>query len=83
VKTEDADARAALAAHREQPTASTAARLWVVSRAQPRDVDLRVALLEALDPDDPRRATVIAELVALAGDPDPDRAFSAVTALRR
>ncbi|HEY5927121.1 MAG TPA: hypothetical protein VIV11_35780, partial [Kofleriaceae bacterium] len=82
-RTEDADARAALLAHREQPTAATTARLWVASRAQPRDVELRAALIEALDADDARRATVTAELVVLAGDPDPNRALAAVAALRR
>jgi hypothetical protein len=76
------DVDGALAAHREQPTASTIARLWVESRAHPRDVELRAALIDALDLDDPRRATVIEELVVLAGDPDPDRALAAVGALR-
>jgi hypothetical protein len=80
---EDAGARAALAAHRERPTASTVARLWVVSREHARDVDLRAALLAALDPDDPRRAAIVGELAALAADPDPDRALTAVAALRR
>ncbi len=79
----DADARAALAAHREQPTASTVAALWVASRANPRNVELRAALIDALDADDPRHATVAAELVALAGDSDPERALAAVAALRR
>src|SRR5690606_29538493 len=41
VKSEDADARAALIAHEAQPTASTVAQLWVASRTQPRDVELR------------------------------------------
>jgi hypothetical protein len=82
-KTADADAQAALVAHREQPTASTIASLWVASRAHPRDIELRAALIDALDADDPRRATVTAELVTLAADPDQDRAFAAVSALRR
>jgi tetratricopeptide (TPR) repeat protein len=77
------EAQAALAAHREEPTASTIARLWVASRAAPRDIELRAALLDALEPDDPRHATITTELISLAGDPDPDRAFAAVTALRR
>jgi len=81
-KLDEADARAALVAHREQPTASTVARLWVASRAHPRDVELRAALVAALDVGDPRRATVIDELVVLAGDPDPDRGLAAVAALR-
>jgi hypothetical protein len=83
VNVDDTEARAALIAHREQPTASTIARLWVESRSRPRDVELRAELLAALDPDDPRRTTVTAELVALAADPDPSRAFAAVTALYR
>lgn len=82
-KADDADAQAALIAHRDQPTASTIAGLWVASRTHPRDVELRAALIDALDADDPRRATVTAELVTLAADPDPDRAFQAVSALRR
>jgi len=82
VKTLDTEVSSALLAHREQPTASTIAGLWVVSRDHPRDVELRAALLESLDPDDPRRETVTAELVALAGDSDPERALAAVAALR-
>ena len=82
-RTEDAGARAAINAHRERPTASSVAQLWVASRAHPRDVELRATLLASLDADDPRRATIVAELVALAGDPDSDRALAAVTALRR
>jgi tetratricopeptide (TPR) repeat protein len=81
-KTDDTEARAALVAHREQPTASTAARLWVASRDLPRDVDSRAALLAALAPDDPRRATIVGELLLLAGDPDPARARAAALALR-
>jgi len=77
----DADALAALAEHRANPTASSTAELWVVSRRHPRDIDLRVALLAALDVDDPRRSTVVAELVDLTGDDDPVRAYTAVTAL--
>jgi tetratricopeptide (TPR) repeat protein len=82
-KSDEADAHAALVAHREQPTAATAARLWVASRAHPRDVEVRAALVGALEADDPRRATVTEELVALAADPDPERALAAVAALRR
>ena len=82
-KSDDAEARAALIAHEAQPTASTVAQLWVASRAQPRDVELRAALLAALATNDPRRATIESELVALAGDPDSERALAAVTALRR
>ncbi|HEY5952705.1 MAG TPA: hypothetical protein VIV40_44705, partial [Kofleriaceae bacterium] len=82
-ETGDAEPRAALLAHREQPSASTVARLWVASRAHPRDVELRVALVDGLDADDPRRETVIGELVTLAGDSDATRALAAVNALRR
>ncbi len=78
----DADALAALAEHRANPTASTAAQLWVASRRHPRDIDLRVALAAALDVDDPRRATVVTELVELTGDEDPIRAYAAARALR-
>lgn len=78
----DADALAALAEHRANPTASTAAQLWVASRRHPRDVDLRVALVAALDVDDPRRATVVTELIELTGDDDPLRAYAAARALR-
>jgi hypothetical protein len=35
-----------------------------------------------MEPDDPRRPTVMAELAGLAGDPDPERALSAALALR-
>jgi tetratricopeptide (TPR) repeat protein len=80
---EDAEVQAVLAAHREQPTASTIASLWVASRDAARDVEIRAALAAALDGDDPRRATIVAELVALAGDPDSERALDAVSALRR
>jgi hypothetical protein len=80
---DDAEARAALDMHREHPTAATVARLWVTSRARPRDVEVRAALVVALDDDDPRRASIVRELVALAGDPDPQRALAAVNALPR
>lgn len=63
------DGAAALAAHRAGPTAATTARLWWASRWSLRDVELRAALLEALGAADRRRAAVVAELVALAGDP--------------
>jgi tetratricopeptide (TPR) repeat protein len=77
----DADALAALADHRTNPTASTVATLWVVSRRYPRDIELRATLIGALDTDDPRRATLVTELIALAGDDDPSRAYAAATAL--
>lgn len=72
----------ALAAHAHEPTASTVADLWVASRAHPRDVPTRAALYRALAADDPRRAAVAAELVSLAGDPDPRTGRAAVLALR-
>jgi hypothetical protein len=78
----DADALAALAEHHAAPTASTTARLWVASRAHPRDLDLRIALHAALGEDDPRRATIDAELIELAGDESSARAYAAARALR-
>src|SRR5690606_7600202 len=81
-RTDDPDVRAALLAHEEQPTATTVARLWVVSRERPRDVELRAALRAALAADDPRRAAIESELLALAGHSDPARAFAAVAALQ-
>ncbi len=64
------------------PNASVLAAVWVATRAAPIDIELRAALVTALDRDDPRRATLIAELVALAGAPDPDRGLAACLALR-
>lgn len=78
----ESEALIALSAHRARPTAVTVARLWVASRTHPRDIEIRAALLEALEPDDARRAPVIRELLELAGDPDPARALMAVDALR-
>ena len=72
----------ALAAYRAQPTAATLARLWVASRAHPRDLEMRIVLRAALSADDPRRAAIDAELVALAGDSDLDFARAAIAALR-
>ncbi|MEO8700686.1 MAG: hypothetical protein ABI867_11615 [Kofleriaceae bacterium] len=76
------DAAAALADHRRRPTVSTLARLWVASRWSPRDVSVRAALLAAIPTDDPRRAILTAELVALAADRDPDLGRASVAALR-
>jgi hypothetical protein len=59
----------------------TVDRMWTVSRWNPRDVPVRVALLEALT--DARRATVIAELVELAADRDLARARAAIRALHK
>jgi hypothetical protein len=80
--TDESEAKAALDAHHAAPTASTVARLWVVSRTHPRDVELRAVLLDSIEADDARRAVLVNELVAIAGDPDPDRALAAVAALR-
>jgi hypothetical protein len=57
-------------------------RLWRAARWNPRDVDLRAALLDALALDDPRRGVVQAELVELAGDRDLGLALAAASALR-
>jgi tetratricopeptide (TPR) repeat protein len=79
------DAAAALAAHRAQPSAATAARLWVAARWNPRDVAVRAALARTLAPGDPRGAVLAAELAALAEDPAlaVADARAAVQALRR
>jgi hypothetical protein len=76
------DAAAALASHRAGPTEATAARLWLASRWNPRDVGSRAALRAALGPGDPRRRAIELELAALAADPDPERGRAAVAALR-
>ncbi|HEX4454408.1 MAG TPA: hypothetical protein VH143_26285 [Kofleriaceae bacterium] len=82
------DAGAALDALGHSPTAAAeAARAWVAAAWNPRDVGLRVALLGALPPGDPRKPTIVAELVELAGAPDGDfeaalRAARAVRAQR-
>ena len=76
------DATAALAAHARTPNVVGIARLWISSRWNPRDVALRAALLAAIAPDDPRRTTLVTELVALAGDRDPVVGRAAIAALR-
>ena len=76
------DAARALAAHQQAATAATAARLWDAARWNPRDVALRDALLHALPAGDPRRGSLVAELVELAGDRDPSVRRAAVAALR-
>lgn len=80
------DAAAALDAYRaapERPAGDAAiARLWVAARWNPRDVDLRAALLAALPAGDPRRAVIAGELVDLAGDPDPEIGRAAAAVLR-
>ncbi len=75
------DATAAVAAYRRVPTVVGVARMWVASRWNARDVAIRATLLEAIAPDDPRRATLVTELVVLAGDRDPDVGHAALKAL--
>ena len=76
------DARAALDDHRRRPSAATIARLWVASRWNPREVELRAALLAATPTGDPRHAVIVAELVELAGDRDLALGRDAAAALR-
>ena len=76
------DIHTALGELAHAPTAAATAHAWVAAAWNPRDVELRVALLHALAHDDPRRPTLLAELVALAGDPAPSRALAAVRAVR-
>jgi hypothetical protein len=66
---------------RHDPDASMLAAAWVATRADPGDIALRAALVVALERDDVRRQTIIDELVARAGDRDPERALTAVLAL--
>jgi tetratricopeptide (TPR) repeat protein len=76
------DAAAALEAYRRHPSGSTIARMWVASRWNPRDIELRAALLGATTADDARHAVITGELVDLAGDRDPALRRAAVAALR-
>ncbi len=76
------DAASALAEARSSSSVSAIARLWVASRWNPRDVEIRSALLEAIAANDPRRGVLVGELIALAGDPDPEIGRAAVAALR-
>ena len=76
------DAAAAVAAAAHLPVAVASARLWVASRWNPRAVAIRAALLAAVAPDDPRRTTLVTELVALAGNVEPDVGRAAVVVLR-
>ena len=64
------------------PNASVLAAAWVGTRGDPHDVELRAALVAALEPDDPRRATLENELVLLSADRDPDRGLSAALSLK-
>jgi hypothetical protein len=73
---------AALSEHRAHPTAATLARLWVASRASPRDIEVRAVLRAELDANDPRRVVIERELVELAGAPDARTALEATRALR-
>jgi tetratricopeptide (TPR) repeat protein len=77
------DATAAIAAAVRLPAALAIARMWIASRWNPRDVAIRAALLAAIAPDDPRRTTLVTELVALAGDRDPDVGREAIRSLAR
>jgi hypothetical protein len=76
------DAMAAIAAHQSRPTVTTVARMWIASRWNPGNVAIRAQLLDAIAPDDPRRALLVAEVVALASSSDDDRARAAIRALR-
>jgi tetratricopeptide (TPR) repeat protein len=78
---EPTDPAAAILAYRTLPTAGTIARMWVATRTHPGDLEVRLVLQDALPADDPRRATVVADLVALAGDPDPERGLAAALAV--
>jgi len=80
--TDPTDAAAALDAYRRRASSSTIARMWVASRWNPRDIELRAALLGATTADDARHAVITGELVDLAGDRDPELRRAAVAALR-
>jgi len=80
--TDPTDAAAALEAYGRHASGSTIARLWVASRWNPRDIELRAALLGATTADDARHAVITGELVDLAGDRDPALRRAAVAALR-
>jgi hypothetical protein len=56
--------------------------MWIASRWNPGNVTIRAALLEAIAPDDPRRALLVAELVALARSHDEDVGRAAIRTLR-
>ncbi|HEY4059261.1 MAG TPA: hypothetical protein VGM39_21740 [Kofleriaceae bacterium] len=75
------DIREAIDAYTAQPTAATTAHLWVVSRSHPRDIAIRIVLLDAVADDDPRHAVLYAEVLALAGDPDERIGRAALAAL--
>lgn len=75
------DATAAVAAAPKLPAVVAIARMWIASRWNPRDVPIRAALLAAIAADDPRRTTLVTELVALAGDRDPEVGRAAILSL--
>ena len=75
------DAVAAIAAHERTPGVNNIARMWIASRWNPRDVAIRAELLDAIATDDPRRATLLTELVTLAADRDSAIARAALAAL--
>ncbi len=72
----------AIAAYQRRATVATIARMWIASRWNPGNVEIRAALLDAIAPDDPRRALLVAELVALARSHDAERGRAAIRALR-
>src|SRR5262249_44114069 len=76
------DAVAALEVHRREPDRATVERLWVASRWNPRDVELRAALIPALPAAHPRRAVISGELVDLAGGADRALGRAAAAVLR-
>lgn len=76
------DAAAALEDHRRHPGAATIAELWVASRWNPRDVELRAALIAAVPASDPRHGVIAGELVDLAGGGDREIGRAAAAALR-
>lgn len=78
----EAEAVEALAAHGARPTAVTTARLWVAARTNPRNLEIRIALVESLDRDDVRRQAIMRDLLELTGDESSVRALAAVAALR-
>ncbi|MBP6632927.1 MAG: hypothetical protein KA297_26140 [Kofleriaceae bacterium] len=75
------DPTAALAA--TSPPAVALAGLVVAARWNPRDHQVRAAIIAATAPDDPRHQRAWNELAAIAVDRDPDLARAAVVALRR
>ncbi|HEY0255744.1 MAG TPA: hypothetical protein VGC41_29645, partial [Kofleriaceae bacterium] len=66
---------------RDLTSASAIAAAWVATRDHRNAIALRIALLHAIDRDDPRREVLSDELVGLAVARSSDRALSAVLAL--